>query len=308
MLTYRYQRKSGKLKYRFIDGAIDRKQYLSSLEVLKQEELVALVSSYQTHGAEEEIDAFEVNQIGEAEQRRRTREKEAEAFRLLIEVEHTRQLEELRKMEELAQKQQPKTLEQEIREARENFYREESSKTLELYQEDYRRYRAKHDRLQVTIILCSALSTGFAGTAIFSDATKFSFGLKFLAALLSLTVTIASGSIAYFKYKDRSHDFQKTADAIEGERRAFKLGLGPYRGKPLDDALSLFAENTHATIEDHKKRQQLLDQPPAQNQSRKNRSSRNNGEIPGTGSPGVMNAQKSLSVGTCSINTGRPSL
>lgn len=263
MITHRYQLKSSKLKYSFIDGTIDRKQYLYSLEALKQEELASLVSRYQTHGVGEEIDAFEVNQIDEAEQRRSTREKEAEAFRLLIEVERTKQLEELRKMKEFAQKQPPKTLEQEIREAREDFYREESSRTLEFYQEDYRRYRAKHDRLQVTIILCSALSTGFAGTAIFSEATNFSVGLKILAAMLSLIVTIASGSIAYFKYKDRSHDFQKTADAIEGERRAFKLGLGPYRGKPLDEALSLFAENTHATIEDHKKRQQLLDQPPS---------------------------------------------
>jgi hypothetical protein len=262
MLTHRYQRKSSKLKYSFIDGAIDRKQYLSSLEVLKREELTSLASSSQAYGVEEEIDAFEVNQISEAEQRRRTQDKEAEAFRLLIEVEHTKQLEELRKMRELAQNQPPKTLEQEIREAREAFYREESSRTLKLYQEDYRRYRAKHDRLQVTIIFCSALSTGFAGTALFSEATNFSFPLKFLAAILSLTVTIASGRIAYFKYKDRSHDFQKTADAIEGERRAFKLGLGPYRGIPLDEALSLFAEKTHATIEEHKKRQQLLDQPP----------------------------------------------
>ncbi|HEY1349264.1 MAG TPA: DUF4231 domain-containing protein [Ktedonobacteraceae bacterium] len=262
MLSSCYQHESSKLKYRFIDGAIDRKQYFSLLETLKQEELAPLVSSYQAHGVEEEIEAFEVNQLDEAEQRRRTQEKEVEAFRLLIEVEHTKQLEEQRKMKELVSKQLPKTLEQEIREAREDFYREESGRTLKLYQEDYRKYRAKHDKLQITVIFCSALSTGFAGTAIFSEATSFSFALKFLAAMLSLTVTIASGSIAYFKYKDRSHDFQKTADAIEGERRAFKLGLGPYRGKPLDEALSLFAENTHMTIEDHKKRQQLLDQPP----------------------------------------------
>lgn len=263
MLTSRYQRKSRNLKYSFIGGTLDREHYLSSLELLKQEELASLVSGFHIPGVEEEIDAFEMSQIDEAERRRSTREKEAEAFHLLIEIERTKQLEERRIMKQLAQGRPPQTLEQERREAKEHFYREESKITLATYQKDYRRYRARHDRWQMAIIISSAMAATVTGTTIFLGATDLSFGLKIAASLLSLIVTIASGSIAYLKYKDRSHDFQKTADTMEEERRAFLLEIGPYRGLPLDDALSLYAENTHKIIKEHHEKQQLLDQPPS---------------------------------------------
>lgn len=128
---------------------------------------------------------------------------------------------------------------------------------------DARKHRSSHDRMQMMVIVGSALATSLTGATIFTlDATTVSIVLKLSAAFFSLVVTIASGSMAYFKYKERSNDTQKAADTIEDDHSAVKLGTGVYRGKPLEEALSMFAENTNRTISDHKKKQQLLDQPP----------------------------------------------
>lgn len=124
------------------------------------------------------------------------------------------------------------------------------------------RHRSRHDKMQLAVIAGSALATSTTAATIFTNETNISVMLKIIAAPFSLLVTISSGSMAYFKYKEHSNDAQKAADTIEDDHSALKLGTGPYRGETLDESLSLFAENTHHIISEHKKKQQLLDQPP----------------------------------------------
>jgi hypothetical protein len=262
MLSSRYTFKSNEIKYSYINGFIDYQVYLSLLEDIKKEELRSVVFDFKQREMEEEVCEFEVQQMNEANHERSIRKKNEDILRLQIEAERTKQLEAIRQQEAEEAKMQPQTLEEKLLEARENFYENDARQIIEEYKGNARKYRKKHDRRQMAVIVCSSLATSTTGATIFTGATNLSTGLKIIATIFSLIVTIASGSIAYFKYKERSNDTQKAADKIEDEHNALKLGTGIYRGRSIEESLSIFAENTNSTISEHKKQQQLLDQPP----------------------------------------------
>ncbi len=264
MLSHRYTLKSDELKQQYMNDIIELQTYLSALQTIKEEELSSVVFDFKHREMEEIVSAFESQQLNEANQERSNRKKNADALRLQIEVEKTKQLEarQQQQVEEKKVQPQSQTLEEKLFQARTEFYEREALTIIDGYKQDARRHRSTHDRMQVAIIFFSALATATTGATIFIGATTLSTELKFSAALFSLIVTISSGAIAYFKYKERSNDTQKAADTIEDEYNALKLGTRIYRDKPLEEALSLFAENTNRTISEHKKKQQLLDQPP----------------------------------------------
>jgi hypothetical protein len=245
-----------------MNGSIDHQAYLSSLENIKKEELTSVVFDFKQRKMEEEIFAFESQQMNEANQEISNREKNAETLLLQIEAEKTKQLEETRKLKEEEKKVQPQTFEEKLLKVRTDFYEQEAPVILDEYKKNARKHRSRHDRMQVAVIAGSALATSTTGATIFTGATNISITLKIIAALFSLMVTIASGSMAYFKYKERGNDTQKAADTIEDDYNALKLGTGIYRGKSAEESLSIFAENTNKTISEYKKKQQLLDQPP----------------------------------------------
>ncbi len=166
------------------------------------------------------------------------------------------------KLKEEEKKVQSQTLEEKLLKARTDFYEKDALIILDGYKNDARRHRSRHDWMQIAVIVGSALATSTTGATIFTGTTNISITLKIIAALFSLMVTIASGSMAYFKYKERSNDTQKAADTIEDDYNALKLGTGIYKGKSIEDSLSIFAENTNNTVSEHKKKQKLLDQPP----------------------------------------------
>ncbi len=269
MLSKRYMFRSDELKHQYVNGDIDYQTYLSSLEERKKEELQSVVFDFHQREVEEAIYEFEMQQLNEINQEKSRRKKDADILLVQMEAEKTKQLEITKQMEAAQQQQkeekkvEPQTLEGKLLAARKDFYENETLVILDGYKRDARKHRSSHDRMQMMVIIGSALATSLTGATIFTlDATTVSIVLKLSAAFFSLVVTIASGSMAYFKYKERSNDTQKAADTIEDDHSAVKLGTGIYRGKPLEEALSMFAENTNRTISDHKKKQQLLDQPP----------------------------------------------
>ena len=269
MVSKRYTFRSDELKYQYINGLIEYESYLSLRAEIKKEEIRSVVFDFHQREVEEAIDALETQQLQEITQEKNRRRQDANLRRVQLETEKTKQLEIIRQLEAARQQQQeenkvePQTLEEKLLEARKAFYENETPKILAGYKHDARKHRRFHDNMQLMVIIGSAFATSFtAATILILDATTISTVLKFCAAFCSLLVTIASGSMAYFKYKERSNDTQKAADTIEDDYSAVKLGTGLYRGKPLEEALSLFAENTNRTISEHKKKQQLLDQPP----------------------------------------------
>jgi hypothetical protein len=199
------------------------------------------------------------------EQERAEREQREKKEKVLqVEEKQKEKQQEMKRLQPTEEKRpvSPQTLEEKLFEERRKFYEEEAPAIIERYKDNARKQRSTHDFLQMSIIVCSALATTTTGTTIFTGATTLSIALKVIAALFSLVVAIASGAMAYFKYKERSNDTQKAADTIEDDYNALKLGTGIYKGKPMGESLSIFAENTNNTISDHKKKQQLLDQPP----------------------------------------------
>ncbi|GLV61184.1 hypothetical protein KDH_80000 [Dictyobacter sp. S3.2.2.5] len=252
MLTTRYIFKSNELKDRYSNGSIDHQAYLSSLATIKRE-------------VEEEIAVFEKQQLQEANQARAQRQQQADELRLQLEAEKPKQVQTttiVKAKEKPMQPVQPPSLEEQLSQAREDFYQKEAPTIIDGYKRDAKKHRARHDKMQLAVIAGSALATSTTAATIFTNTTNISLTLKVVAACFSLLVSIASGSMAYFKYKERSNDTQKAADTIEDDRSALKLGIGPYKDTPHKDALITFAGNTHKTIAEHKKKQQLLDQPP----------------------------------------------
>ena len=261
MLSHRYTLKSNELKQQYIHDVITLPAYLAALKASKEEELSSVVFDFHHRQMEEEVAAFESRQFDEAKQERNTLKKEADVLQLRLETERTKQQQAQRQQAE-EKKVQPQSLAEKILQARTSFYEQETPTLIATYKQDAKRHRATHDRWQVTVIFCSALASATTGTTIFLGETSFAMWVKSVATLLSLIVAIASGSLAYFKYKERSNDTQKAADTIEDDHTALRLGTGKYKGMPLEDALSTFAEHTHRTISEHKKKQLLLDQPP----------------------------------------------
>lgn len=261
MFTKLYRFKSDDLKNRYVSGVIDYPTYSLALEALKTKELDSIVFDFKRREIEEEIAAFELQQV-EAAHQEIERRKQAEVLRIQAETEKIKQQLALKQRQDEEKKMQMHSLEEKILAARKKFYEDETPALIEEYKTKARQHRRKHDLLQFIIIAFSALATSTTAATIFTGDTTTSTVLKIIAAFFSLVVTIASGSIAYFKYKERSNDTQKAIDTIEDDHTALKLGIGAYTNKKLEEALSLFAQNTHNTISEHKKKQQLLDQPP----------------------------------------------
>ncbi len=260
----RFEHKLIQLQRERQNGRLPVEAYDEQLTRLIEEEVV---SQEQVQHATQRAQLWE-----QAQQRWRNLEQERLEREQREKKEHVLQAEKQKKEKQQEMKQlqsteekkssSPQTLEEKLFEERRKFYEEEARAIIERYKDNARKQRSTHDFLQMSIIVCSALATTTTGTTIFTGATTLSIVLKIIAAIFSLVVAIASGAMAYFKFKERSNDTQKAADTIEDDYNALKLGTGIYKSKPMGESLSIFAENTNSTISEHKKKQQLLDQPP----------------------------------------------
>ncbi len=127
-----------------------------------------------------------------------------------------------------------------------DYFREESSK-----------YRRISNNLQVVLIIGSLAATAASGVI-----GEFLF-LRWAVLAVTFTVGVASGLMAYFKFKERSFYLQQTADDIEYEIEALEIGVGRY--KHINDpheALKEFASEVHRLKAEQRKREQNLEQPP----------------------------------------------
>jgi len=230
---------------------------MSSLEAIKAEETADLYS-YQIPGRTQEIYDFELQQLQYAnntirEREEEKREKEIKQKRLEEERERIRREEERRKL---------LTPEEKLYEEREQYYKDEVPKIIEEYKKEAKRYKNIHDRLQWTIIICSAFVTSLTGITVFTSIPILSYTFKSIAAICSLAVTIASSIMGYFKYRERSTNLQKAVDDIEYEHEAIKLGTYLYLNKPREQAIGIFADRVTNRIKEQKEQQQILEEPP----------------------------------------------
>ncbi|MEV0057987.1 DUF4231 domain-containing protein [Saccharopolyspora shandongensis] len=139
-------------------------------------------------------------------------------------------------------------------------FKDDSLLYVEKLRVESRRNRRANNVLQIVIIAGSLFSTSLSSLSQSIDPVQ-------LAAIgCSLAVGISAGLTGYFKFKDRSFYAQQTADAIEHEVDAVKLGIGRYAD--TEKATLKFTEEVHRLRLEQKKREQNLDQPESSTEKR----------------------------------------
>ncbi|MFD4260772.1 DUF4231 domain-containing protein [Streptomyces sp. NPDC058534] len=146
---------------------------------------------------------------------------------------------------------------------RRKIYREEVTVAVEQYQADSRKYRRIHNGLQTLIMIGSASTTTIAALDTGKELTWQSVSLT----AISFAITVAAMFTGYYKFRERSYFLQQTADAIEEEVNAVRLGIGPYSeygpGRE-NEALKKFTQRVEDHRNEQRRRQQQLDQPADQ--------------------------------------------
>jgi hypothetical protein len=227
-----YRHKSDDLWRQYQKGYIDYTRYLELLEAIKTEEIDRNNKQYPILSKDPETKENIENGIWRYEHlSQNSRMKEAQRR---AEVERIKSLAPLEK------------------------YMEEIPEALKTFRSESNAYRRKANIFQILIIVGSVLTTSV------SSAVGFGLNdvLRWIAPAISIVVTVSAGLTVYFKFKERSFNLQQTADTIEQEYKAVKLGIRSYKEKQPNDALELFAERVELLIDEQKKRQQQLEQPP----------------------------------------------
>jgi hypothetical protein len=237
MLTNEYLYQSDSLQHDFIDGNLDKATYLNLVEQMIGKELNKASGYFRQN--KEELYTFERQQFQQA---------------LLVITQNHQQEEEFDRISGLSP-------EQKLYEERERYYKYEVPKLIEEYRQESEKYRDTHNKFQWIIIIGSAIVTSCTSITIFTETSTISYIIKVTAAMFSLAVTIVAGFTGYFKYRERSTNLQKTADDIEHEFNAIKLGTHIYLGKQRDEAIGLFCDRVIKRIKEQKEQQQTLEQP-----------------------------------------------
>ena len=103
-------------------------------------------------------------------------------------------------------------------------------------------------------ILVASLTSGLGKTAQLSWVNS-----SWLTPILSIMISILTGIMGYFKFRDRGYNAQLTADAIEAEKKDFDLGINDYEGKK-EEMRSTFTKRIQYLITEQNKRQLQLEQ------------------------------------------------
>ncbi|MHA4820252.1 SLATT domain-containing protein [Streptomyces aculeolatus] len=133
---------------------------------------------------------------------------------------------------------------------RRKLYREEVTTAIEQCQAESRKYRRIRNGLQTLIMIGSASTNTIAALDTGKELTRQSVALTGI----SFAITVVAMFTGYYKFRERSYFLQQTADAIEEEINAVRLGIGPYReygSGQEDEALKKFTQR----VEDHRNEQ-----------------------------------------------------
>jgi len=134
-------------------------------------------------------------------------------------------------------------------------YKESIPEELEKLRKESGRYRRRHNFFQLLIIIGSI---GNAGAQAFSDTTQ---PLKSIIIALTMIVAASAGVSGYYKFRERSFNLQQTADSIEENTNAFRLGLTPYDSDDASVNLARLTDKVEALRVEQRRREQQLDQP-----------------------------------------------
>jgi hypothetical protein len=136
-----------------------------------------------------------------------------------------------------------------------NIYRVKAEQIVEELRGKARQNRQLSNLLQITVIVGSIVVSTLAGIGTAIDQ------LKWANVSVAALVSICAGLGGFFKFRERSHSEQRTADSIEKEINHLDLGIGAYvKGRP--ESLKLFAAKVETLREEQRKAELQLDQNP----------------------------------------------
>lgn len=143
------------------------------------------------------------------------------------------------------------------RRAQTEKYKDEIFPTIHQYQ-----LRANHNRrlyylFQMVIIFCSLLVTGLTSglTGLITV-----FNQPWITPAISFSVSFLTAMITLFRFRERGHNLQQTADAIEFEISCATRGIFGYKDLSEKDAYVKLAEEVERFLNEQRKRQQQLEQ------------------------------------------------
>ena len=138
---------------------------------------------------------------------------------------------------------------------RQIIYRDSVPAEIDRYRGESKYYRRVHNTLQAVIIVGSLAASTL--TSLLQSVPS----LRWFAVGTTFSIGVAAGFTGYFKFRERSFYLQQTSDSIDQELSAVGLGIGRYKGKPEDEALTEFTEQVELLKVEQRKRQQQLEQP-----------------------------------------------
>jgi len=110
---------------------------------------------------------------------------------------------------------------------------DEVSQIIQQYTSKANRNRRLYYSLQMFIIFCSLLVTGL--TSGLNTLVKF-FSIPWITPAISFTVTFLTAMITLFRFRERSHNQQQTADALQYEISCAIKGIYGYKKLSEEDA------------------------------------------------------------------------
>jgi hypothetical protein len=138
---------------------------------------------------------------------------------------------------------------------RQLIYRDSVPTEIERYRSESKYYRRVHNSLQAIIIIGALAASTLTGLLQSVPV------LRWFAVGTSFAVGVAAGFTGYFKFRERSFYLQQTSDSIDQELSAVGLGIGRYKGRRPEDAMTEFTEQVELLKIEQRKRQQQLEQP-----------------------------------------------
>jgi hypothetical protein len=137
-----------------------------------------------------------------------------------------------------------------------NSYRESIQSEIHEFRGESKYYRRIHNYFQAVIIVGALATSTLSSLAV--ELVQF----RWAAAICGFLVGVSAGFTGYFKFKERSSSLQETADSIEQETNAVRLGIGRYRSLDAGIALGEYVEEVEKLKIEQRKREQNLEQPP----------------------------------------------
>ncbi|HEX2909222.1 MAG TPA: DUF4231 domain-containing protein [Chloroflexia bacterium] len=116
-------------------------------------------------------------------------------------------------------------------------------------------YRRWYTSTQLLTIFLSALITSISGGWLDPY-----IRLPWLTPVLGLLVSILTGITLHFRFREKGFNLQQTADSIDLEYNAHRLGIHDYSKFDERQSLTLLAERIESLRDEQQKRQQQLEQ------------------------------------------------